>query len=79
MTEDNRLYSWGYAPTHLFNDGVEPYINHPVRWGTTTYKVAAPTDNGLITIDESGDMYGVGSTYCKLLGFNKSSNSTCKT
>lgn len=70
LTEDNRLYSWGYAPTHLFNDGVEPYINHPVRWGTTTYKVAAPTDNGLITIDESGDMYGVGSTYCKLLGFN---------
>lgn len=74
LTEDNKLYSWGYGPTYLFNNGTSPYINHPVQWENTTYKVAAPCDTSLLTIDSSGDMYGCGMKSSSILGFELTEN-----
>lgn len=74
LTEDNKLYSWGYCPTYLFNNGTSPYINHPVQWENTTYKVAAPCDTSLLTIDSSGDMYGCGMKSSSILGFELTEN-----
>lgn len=68
LTEDDKLYHWGYGPTEIWS--ATPAITNPIPLGDTKWKCIAARDTALVGINDTGDMYGVGSMKYGIFGID---------